>query len=76
MVEDLGLTGTEYNTVLSFFFITYILTTGFSGAGGAFLQVAPLILHYIKKWLFGRTPRQAFSASFVMPTVRRDLAVF
>jgi hypothetical protein len=44
----------------SIFFLTYMVTQGFAGAGSALLQIAPLAMHFIKKIFFGRTPRQAF----------------
>ncbi|EJD51988.1 DUF221-domain-containing protein [Auricularia subglabra TFB-10046 SS5] len=53
----------------STYFLTYIISTGFTGAGMAFLQLVPLVLHYVKKWLFGRTPREAYSVSFIMPAL-------
>ncbi|KAK0441132.1 DUF221 family protein [Armillaria borealis] len=52
----------------SIFFLTYMLTQGFAGAGGALAQLMPLVLHYIRKWFLGRTPRQAFSVTYMMPS--------
>lgn len=51
----------------SVFFLTYMLTQGLAGAGSALVQLAPLALHYIKKWFLGRTPRQAYMVTFMMP---------
>ncbi|KZS87835.1 DUF221-domain-containing protein [Sistotremastrum niveocremeum HHB9708] len=51
----------------SIFFLTYMVAQGFAGAGGALLQIAPLIMHFIKKKFLGRTPRQAFDVTFLMP---------
>ncbi|KAG7442520.1 DUF221-domain-containing protein [Guyanagaster necrorhizus] len=53
----------------SIFFLTYMLAQGFAGAGGALAQLMPLVMHYIRKWFLGRTPRQAFSVTFMMPSV-------
>lgn len=52
----------------SIFFLTYMLTQGFAGAGGALAQLMPLVLHYIRKWFLGRTPRQAYSVTYMMPS--------
>ncbi|KIP05884.1 hypothetical protein PHLGIDRAFT_119442 [Phlebiopsis gigantea 11061_1 CR5-6] len=49
------------------FFLTWTLTQGLTGAGSALLQVGQLIGHYVKKWLLGRTPRQAYQVGFKMP---------
>jgi len=46
-----------------------LVTQGLAGAGAALLQLADLVLHFIRKWFFGRTPRQAFRVGFLMPSV-------
>ncbi|KAG9226508.1 hypothetical protein CCMSSC00406_0005825 [Pleurotus cornucopiae] len=51
----------------SVFFLTYMITQGLAGAGGALIQLMPLILHYIQKWFLGRTPRQAYRVNYLMP---------
>ncbi|KAI0076270.1 DUF221-domain-containing protein [Panus rudis PR-1116 ss-1] len=51
----------------SIFFLTWTLTQGLTGAGSALLQVGALFMHYIKKWFLGRTPRQAYAVTFLMP---------
>ncbi|RXW15422.1 hypothetical protein EST38_g10427 [Candolleomyces aberdarensis] len=51
----------------SVFFLTYMVTQGLAGAGGALVQLAPLVLHFVKKWFLGRTPRQAYEVTFMMP---------
>lgn len=51
----------------SVFFLTYMVTQGLAGAGAALAQIAPLVLHFINKWLLGRTPRQAYEVTFKMP---------
>ncbi|KAF9495804.1 DUF221-domain-containing protein [Pleurotus eryngii] len=56
----------------SVFFLTYMITQGLAGAGGALIQLIPLILHYIQKWFLGRTPRQAYRVNYLMPAA--DLA--
>ena len=35
------------------------------------MQIGQLLVHYVKKWFLGRTPRQAYSVTFMMPKVRR-----
>ncbi|TFK25546.1 DUF221-domain-containing protein [Coprinopsis marcescibilis] len=57
----------------SVFFLTYMITQGLAGAGGALAQLVPLGIHYMRKWLLGRTPRQAYEVTFKMPTA--DLGV-
>ncbi|KAF8070342.1 DUF221 family protein [Lyophyllum atratum] len=52
----------------SVFFLTYMVTQGLAGAGGALVQLVPLIIHYIRKWFLGRTPRQAYGVTFLMPS--------
>ncbi|KAF8637999.1 hypothetical protein AX16_010631 [Volvariella volvacea WC 439] len=51
----------------SVFFLTYMVTQGLAGAGNALAQFVPLLLHFIKKWFLGRTPRQAYEVTFMMP---------
>ncbi|EKM57401.1 uncharacterized protein PHACADRAFT_92160 [Phanerochaete carnosa HHB-10118-sp] len=51
----------------SIFFLTWTLTQGLTGAGSALLQVGQLIGHFVRKWLLGRTPRQAYAVTFMMP---------
>ncbi|KAF9567911.1 DUF221-domain-containing protein [Agrocybe pediades] len=52
----------------SVFFLTYLVTQGLAGAGSALVQLAPLALHYLRKWFLGRTPRQAYAVTFEMPS--------
>ncbi|ESK88187.1 duf221 family protein [Moniliophthora roreri MCA 2997] len=56
----------------SIFFLTYIITQGLAGAGIALAQLIPMILHFIKKWFLGRTPRQAYGVTFMMPSAEFD----
>ncbi|EKM57367.1 uncharacterized protein PHACADRAFT_194921 [Phanerochaete carnosa HHB-10118-sp] len=51
----------------SIFFLTWTLTQGLSGAGSALLQVGTILLYFAKKWFLGRTPRQAYEVTFMMP---------
>ncbi|KAF9453915.1 DUF221-domain-containing protein [Macrolepiota fuliginosa MF-IS2] len=51
----------------SVFFLTYMVSQGLAGAGAALLQLAPLVFHFIRKWFLGRTPRQAYGVTFLMP---------
>ncbi|KAF8917993.1 hypothetical protein CPB85DRAFT_1284409 [Mucidula mucida] len=52
----------------SIFFLTYLSTQGLAAAGGALAQLVPIVLHYVSKWFLGRTPRQAYAVTFVMPS--------
>ncbi|KAF8893933.1 late exocytosis, associated with Golgi transport-domain-containing protein [Infundibulicybe gibba] len=45
------------------------VTQGLAGAGGALAQVVPLLIYFIRKWFLGRTPRQAYAVTFLMPSV-------
>jgi calcium permeable stress-gated cation channel len=38
------------------------------GSAGALLQVGPLIIYFVKKIFFGSTPRDAYQATFLMPS--------
>jgi hypothetical protein len=60
----------------SVFFLTYMITQGLAGAGSALVQLVPLIIHYLRKWFFGRTPRQAYDVTFKMPSVSVKLMLF
>ncbi|KIJ24983.1 hypothetical protein M422DRAFT_194019 [Sphaerobolus stellatus SS14] len=51
----------------SVFFLTWTITRGLTGAGSALLQVFTLLVYFIKKWFLGRTPRQAYRVTFMMP---------
>ncbi|KAJ3756725.1 DUF221 family protein [Lentinula raphanica] len=44
------------------------VTQGLAGAGSALAQIAPLLGYYFGKWFLGRTPRQAFNVTFLMPS--------
>ncbi|KAJ7141507.1 hypothetical protein C8R44DRAFT_604374 [Mycena epipterygia] len=52
----------------SIFFLTYMVTQGLAGAGAALAQLFPILIHFIQKWFLGRTPRQAFNVTFLMPS--------
>ncbi|KAJ1304283.1 hypothetical protein OPQ81_005443 [Rhizoctonia solani] len=51
----------------SIFFLTYIVANGLAGSASALAQVGPLVLYFLKKRLFGSTPRQSFEITFMMP---------
>jgi hypothetical protein len=53
----------------SIFFLTYIVANGFAGSASALAQIGPLVVHVVKKYLFGSTPRQSFEITFMMPQV-------
>ncbi|KDN46784.1 DUF221-domain-containing protein [Tilletiaria anomala UBC 951] len=42
----------------STFFLSYIALQGLAGAGSGFVQLVPLVVYYIKKFLLGSTPRK------------------
>ncbi|KAJ3853610.1 DUF221 family protein [Lentinula lateritia] len=44
------------------------VTQGLAGAGSALAQLFPLVGYYLGKWFFGKTPRQAFNVTFLMPS--------
>ncbi|KAF7376421.1 hypothetical protein MSAN_00057600 [Mycena sanguinolenta] len=52
----------------SLFFLTYMVTQGLAGAGAALAQLFPIVIHFVRKWFLGRTPRQAYSVTFLMPS--------
>lgn len=51
----------------SIFFLTYIVANGLAGSAGALAQIGPIVVYFLKKHLFGSTPRQAFEVTFMMP---------
>lgn len=53
----------------STFFLTYFVTVSLSGAAGALLQVARLVLYYVKLVLLGSTPRAVYGVKYNMATV-------
>ncbi|KAG9089597.1 hypothetical protein FRC06_001468 [Ceratobasidium sp. 370] len=59
----------------SIFFLTYIVANGLAGSAGALAQIGPLVVHFIKKYLLGSTPRQSFEITFIMPRVRVSYSV-
>ncbi|KXN90920.1 hypothetical protein AN958_03353 [Leucoagaricus sp. SymC.cos] len=50
----------------SVFFLTY---TYLAGAGAVLLQLANLVLYFIKKWFLGRALCQAYGMIFLMPSI-------
>lgn len=53
----------------STFFLTYFVTTSFAGAAGSLLQIAKLVVYYVKLVLLGSTPRSVFNIKYTMATV-------
>ncbi|KAA1472080.1 DUF221-domain-containing protein [Dentipellis sp. KUC8613] len=54
----------------STFFLTYVILQGLSGTAGNFLQIAPLILYYVKLFLLGSTPRSVYNIKYGARTVK------
>jgi hypothetical protein len=50
----------------STFFLTYFIVTGLSGSAGSLLQIAGLVVYYVKLYLLGSTPRAVFSIRYNM----------
>ncbi|KAI0052100.1 DUF221-domain-containing protein [Auriscalpium vulgare] len=48
----------------STFFLTYVILQGLSGTAGGFLQIASLILYYVKLVLMGATPRSVYNIKY------------
>lgn len=53
----------------SIFFLSYVLLTGLTGSASGFLQIGPLIVYYIKKYLLASTPRKTWHIDNDMPSV-------
>ena len=53
----------------STFFLSYIALQGLTGAGSGFMQIVPLAVFYVKKFLLGSTPRALWHIENNMPTV-------
>jgi hypothetical protein len=51
------------------FFITLVLVTGFAKTSGAILQIAKVVIYYIKVKLLGGNPRSLQKARYTMPTI-------
>lgn len=54
----------------STFFLTYFISFFFAGAAGALLQIAPLIIYYVKLYLLGSTPRAVYGIKYTMGSVQ------
>lgn len=50
----------------STFFLTYFIVTGLSGSAGSLLQIAGLVVYYVKLYLLGSTPRAVFGIRYNM----------
>ncbi|KAI9509019.1 DUF221-domain-containing protein [Russula earlei] len=48
----------------STFFLTFVLLQGLAGTAGGFLQIASLILYYVKIVLMGSTPRSVYAIKY------------
>ncbi|KAJ8076810.1 phosphate metabolism protein 7 [Marasmius tenuissimus] len=59
----------------SIFFLTYMVSQGLAGAGIALSQLIPILLHFIRKIFLGRTPRQAYNVTFLMPSADIDITL-
>jgi hypothetical protein len=46
--------------------LTYFVTTSFAGAAGALLQIAPLIVYYVKIFILGSNPRAVYNIKYSM----------
>lgn len=53
----------------STFFLSYIALQGLTGAASGFLQIAPLVIYYIKKALLSSTPRKVWHIDNDMSSV-------
>jgi len=53
----------------STFFLTYILLQALSGTAGGFLQLVTLVLHYVKLYILGSTPRSIYRLKYGAQTV-------
>ncbi|TNY20875.1 hypothetical protein DMC30DRAFT_396414 [Rhodotorula diobovata] len=53
----------------STFFLTYFVTASFAGAAGSLLQIAKLVVYYVKLILLGSTPRSVWNIKYSMSTV-------
>ncbi|PWN30272.1 DUF221-domain-containing protein [Jaminaea rosea] len=50
----------QYIPLANIFYISFIILQALSGAGGGLLQVAGLVIYYIKAFLLGSTPRKVW----------------
>lgn len=53
----------------STFFLSFVLLQGLTGCASGFLQIAPLIIYYVKKFLLASTPRKLWHIENDMPSV-------
>lgn len=52
----------------STFFLTYIAVTG-AGIAGSLLQIAPVVIYYVKMFLLASTPRSVYNIRSSMSSV-------
>ncbi|KAH8113941.1 DUF221-domain-containing protein [Phellopilus nigrolimitatus] len=50
----------------STFFLTYTILQGLSGTAAGFLQIAPLLLYYVKLFILGSTPRSLYKIKYTL----------
>ncbi|KAG8811094.1 hypothetical protein FRC19_004102, partial [Serendipita sp. 401] len=48
----------------STFFLTYAILQALSGTAGGLLQIAPLVIYYVKLFILGSTPRSVYSIRY------------
>jgi hypothetical protein len=58
----------------SVFFLTFIVIQGFTKAVGALLQIAKLVIYYLKVKLLGGNPRALQKAKYSMPSTQWGVA--
>lgn len=59
----------QYIPLASLFFLSFIALQGLTGAASGFLQVVPLIMYYVKKFLLASTPRKVWHVDHDMGSV-------
>ncbi|KAG8716258.1 hypothetical protein FRC09_015937 [Ceratobasidium sp. 395] len=53
----------------STFFLTHAILQGLAGSAGGLLQAVPLILHYVKLYILGSTPRSIYNIKYTLRNV-------
>lgn len=51
------------------FFLSFVILQGLTGCASGFLQIAPLIIYYVKRFLLASTPRKLWHIDNDMPSV-------
>lgn len=52
------------------FFLTLLLVNGLTGSAGGILQIARLVIYYVKEILLGGNPRSLWKVRYTMPTIK------